>query len=393
MARSNPALMERVAKRTRAILDDVAPVLGPFPDLCICGAPRWEHAGANHSGKHVPPAGTSFNGCKRWAADKIEELAWQAVNADGVKLLTTFRKHDRHLTPRNPMQPGQLSVRPSDTGACKRQVWYRNFPPEGYVPAPVDERKATIGTALHKSLLDAWAWAYPWRLIEHEVTLPGLDRKGRIDSYDPLTGVLDDVKTAGDWKWETLGADGPTEDTWDQGFIYGLALFRAGHDVRFIRLRYVHREAGKEEPFVRPFTEAAGRAALRNLTALASILDQYRQAEDDGDHELAAALIPAREGTSHKSFPCSFCPARLHCWNVTEAERAGRSPESWTVLGPDPETEAIEATLADYDAARSAERDGQAGPRKRPRHCSTASSTGHTGRWSMASTPSEPRRT
>lgn len=359
MSRPNPALMERVAKRVKDILTDPQPVQGPFADPCVCGAPRWEHAGANRSGRHAPAVGLP-NGCQRWAEDKIESLAVQAVQADGKNLLPDFKRWDRSLNPGQPVIPGQLRVRPSDGDTCKRQVWYRNFPPEDYTPAPTDERAATIGNALHKSLLEAWAALYPWRLIEHAVTIPGLDRDGRVDSFDPLTGVLDDVKTAGSRKWDLIGDDGPTEGTWRQVFVYGLALSRAGHEVRLVRLRYINREKGIEESFERPYTEVAARAALRALTTLASDLDQYRQAMDDGDEALAETLIPLREGTKHDAFPCSYCPARFHCWNVERAIKVGRSPESYTVLGSDPLAEAVEATLTEYVEGREIESAGRA---------------------------------
>ena len=358
MSAPNAALMGRVRDRVTEIITDPKPVLGQWADPCVCGAPRWEHAGGNRSGRHAPTVGTP-NGCKRWAENKIEALAWRAVEADGRKMLPDFKRHDRAQNPGQPVTPGQLRVRPSDGDTCKRQVWYRNFPPEDYRPLPTDERAATIGTALHKSLLDAWAALYPWRLIEHEVTIPGLDRNGRLDSFDPLTGVLDDVKTAGTWKWDLIGDEGPTEGTWNQAAIYALALSRAGHTVRTIRLRYIHREKGYEEKFERTYTDMMGRTALRDLTALASVLDAYRQAVDDGDTELAEDLIPEREGRSHNAFPCSFCPARGHCWSIDRATALGRSPESFTILGPAPADDAVAATLAEYDAARKAETAGK----------------------------------
>lgn len=353
------ALMGRVRDRVTEILTATSPVIGPFADPCHCGAPRWEHAGRNRSGRHAPTNGTPPNGCKRWSEDRIEALAWRAANADGRKMLPDFKRWDRSINPGQPVTPGQLRVRPSDGDTCKRQVWYRNFPPEDYRPLPTDDRAATMGTLAHKGLLEAWAALYPWRLIEHEVTIPGLDRNGRLDSFDPLTGVLDDVKTAGTWKWDLIGDDGPTVGTWNQAAIYALALSRAGHKVRLIRLRYIHREKGYEEIFEQPYTDMMGRAALRDLTALASVLDSYRQAVDDGDTELAEELIPEREGRSHNAFPCSFCPARGHCWSIDRATALGRSPESFTILGPTPADDAIAATLAEYDVARKAETAGK----------------------------------
>ena len=349
-------IADKVHARVRAILDDPLPEHGPFPHYCQCGAPRWEHAGANFSGAHKPRNGAEPNGCGRWAEDRVHAAALAAIDADAETLLRVFARNERRHAPRAPYQPGQLSVRPSDSGECHRKVWYRNFTPEGLIEAPVDERAARAGGAFHKSLLDAVAEEYPWRLVEYPVMVPGLDREGRVDWYDPYTRTVGDGKTAGQAKWDRLGNDGPDETTWDQVYVYGLALSRAGWPVETVVLHYLARDSGREEPYHRPYTEERAREALSRLTGLASTLDAYRRAVEDGDVEDAEALIPARAGTGPEGFPCGWCKYRFHCWNVADADAANRHPTSYTVLGPDPEAEAVEHLLVEYADARDAKK-------------------------------------
>lgn len=355
---TKPAVLALIRARHDEILADEHPVLGPFPHMCVCGAPRWEHQGALNTGKHKPAVGDP-NGCKRWAEDKIEAAAWRAIEAFDRKLVRDYRHWESENSEREPLLEGQLRVRPSDTSTCKRQVWYRNFTPEGLVRDPVDQRAAAIGTMIHDAVTKSQTALYPWLLAEQRVKIPGLDREGRYDLFDPITGMLIDIKSAGRYKWDKIGDDGPDEDTWDQGFIYGLALSRAGFEVRVIRLWYVNRESGSEEFFDRPYDEAVAVAALSRLTSLIGVLEDYRDAVADGDDQYALTLIPEREGRRIESFPCSYCPFRSHCWDVKAATAHGRSPESWTMLGPSPEDKAIETVLVEYDDARRQESEGK----------------------------------
>ena len=42
---------------------------------------------------------------------------------------------------------------------------------------------------------------------------------------DPVTYQAGDVKTAGDWRWEKLGANGPDEETWGKVHFFLTFLF------------------------------------------------------------------------------------------------------------------------------------------------------------------------
>lgn len=180
---------------------------------------------------------------------------------------------------------------------------------------------------------------HPWRLYEQPVVLPGLDRPSHYDEYDPITGTLYDFKTAGDWQWAQVGEHGPSEQVWDQVQLYSLALTMADQVVREVRIIYFERKSGLDEEFSRPYDEAAARRALARLTAVATALD------------VGAQLPRDRSGPTTDPICRRFCPARIHCWNMTEAEQAGRSPESFTLIK---DRDDIEWALTEYDRHRSA---------------------------------------
>ncbi len=234
---------------------------------------------------------------------------------------------------------GSTGPRVSDYGGCGRAVWYRDSPPVGYEPAPVDNRRATLGNVIHAAAEAARSARYPWRRYEMKLPIPGLDKIGRVDEYDPVLGEVTDDKTAGDRKWEVY-SDGPPDSAWGQVLIYGLALEELGMPVRTVRIIAINRDSGAEEHFRREYDPAAARSALDELIALATLLD--------------LGEVPVREGTGPGSFPCSWCEARLHCWNVAAAEVAGRSPESYTILGAEPDDPTIEWAAANLHAATRA---------------------------------------
>ncbi|XTZ13942.1 hypothetical protein ACQSSU_20810 [Micromonospora echinospora] len=217
----------------------------------------------------------------------------------------------------------QWQVSPSDVGSCPRQVWYRESPPAGYEPLPEDTRKADAGTCMHAGLTEARAALYPWRQHKVRVTIPGLDRDGEADEYDPITATVEDWKTSGKATWDYIGVYGPREKAWKQAFIYAYALVCAGWPVTRVRIRYIHRETGAEETFTRPYDEGYALAALAELVNLVTMLD--------------AGLEPIRTGRGPDVDPlCDRCPARAHCWNMPAARIAGRTPQTYTVHGPNP---------------------------------------------------------
>lgn len=240
---------------------------------------------------------------------------------------------------------GKAGPRVSDLGNCRRAVWYREQPPEGYEPLPAQyRRQAALGSVLHAASQAARQVRYPWRRYELELSIPGLDRPGKVDEYDPVLGEVTDLKSAGRWRWDNF-ADGPSDRDWGQAGIYGLALDRLGLPVRTLRIVAVNRENGDEEPFRRPFDPAQAQQHLDRLVELATMLD--------------LGVVPPRDGDGPSSFPCASCPARAHCWQIDAAEAAGRSPESFTVLGAEPEDPTIAWAADRVVAARASLREAE----------------------------------
>jgi hypothetical protein len=345
-------LTARVQARV-AELRAANPVQGPFLDPCACGKPRHEHSGPTHAGRWqiIDADGAKVrSACTKWRPDVVEAKARAVAAADGRDILAVYREHQRneHRKTAQPKESGQISLGASDAGACKRSVWYRNFADtlEDYVPAFVDDKKSLMGTSIHESFLGATKALYPWRQIEMRLTVPGFDRDVRIDSYDPYTGVVEDLKTAGDAKWRML-VDGPTEGTWKQTRIYGFGLEEAGYLVTELRLVYVHREGDKApEVFTEPYDRAKALEAVSELATLGDLL--------------AAGVVPEREGDGPDSgYPCAYCPARNHCWNVDTAATVGRGPVSVTLLGLSPEDKEVEWALSQYRDGLAIENEGK----------------------------------
>lgn len=301
------------------------------PDDCLCGAARETHQGDDFAGPG--PAG-----CPAYRPDPARQLAWAAIRADGRHAMADVAEHNRGL--RAERAAGRWQVSPSDAGACPRQVWYRENPPEGYTPLPEDSRKADAGTAFHAGITEARAALYPWRMHRVRLTVPGLDRDAEGDEYDPITATLEDWKTAGDATWAYIGVNGPRDAAWKQAFVYAYALVVAGHVVRRVRIRYIHRESGEEETFTRPYDEAYALAALGELINLVTMLD--------------TGLEPPRGGRGPDVDPlCDRCPAREHCWNMPAARRAGRTPQTYTMHGANPQADDPEVLWSVAEAGRA----------------------------------------
>lgn len=237
---------------------------------------------------------------------------------------------------------GNKGPRVSDVGACRRSVWYRESPPEGFVPDPPRYlRQAALGTLIHEKAAEVRAARYPWRHYEFEVTIPGLDKKGRVDEYDPVIGEVVDLKSAGARKWDVVGDEGPADSAWAQALLYALTLEEMGLPVQSVRIAVVNRDNGQEEQFRRPYDPAAARRVLDDLVELATMLD--------------LGVVPPRDGTGPGTdWQCRACFALSHCWNVDAAAAAGRLPESYTLLGGSPTDETIVWAAERLMAARRA---------------------------------------
>lgn len=298
--------------------------IGPRMHPCSCGAPRHAHAGAKFQGANPD------SGCRRYRRDNADVLAERAMEADRTDLLDDIVAWHTTMYPRPVVEPGGYSVGPSDTGTCRRAIQYRERPPEGLTLNEVDESAATLGSIFHDVVRRARQHLYQWRKYEFEVTVPGLDRPGRMDEYDPITATGVDYKTLGEWGWDRLGEDGPREEHFEQLAVYCFALIAAGKEVDVMRIIYLRRATGESEYHDRPYDEDYARKALGNLTAIMLALDMGQELPRDG------------RGPSSDPICAKYCKYRDFCWNVPAAEAAGRSPESYTILGAHPAIEDIE---------------------------------------------------
>ncbi len=304
---------------------------GQIPKLCLCGGQAHEHV------DQLPA------GCGGFQLDPAWELASRAVDADTRLVMADVAEYSRRRRAARKAGSG-WNVGPSDAGKCRRAIQYREAPPDGYVPLPEDTRKADVGTTIHTGAAEARRELYPWRMYGLALAVPGLDKPCEIDEYDPITGTATDWKTSGESAWDIIGQQGPWPDNEEQLDIYGLALDLAGYPIRRLRLVYVRRENGEEESFDWLYDRAAAERSLARLVGVVTALD------------LGVDLPRDRPGPSSDRI-CQLCPARAHCWNLDAAAELGRSGESYTILGPDPDDPTIEwaaALVAEANAAVTA---------------------------------------
>ncbi|MBM0205785.1 hypothetical protein JNW90_24280 [Micromonospora sp. STR1s_5] len=294
--------------------------IGPRPLTCVCGAEYGRHLA------QLAGDGDGPGDCPGYVRDPADALAEQALDAADNSLVEDIARHQQSQHVSRRRLPGP---RASDVGACRRQVWYRETPPEGYEPRPMPPgRAAAIGTAIHKAGEEARRALYPWRMHEVEAPIPGLSSVPRIDEYDPVTGRVSDTKSCGNWMWDVYGDDGPPQSAWDQLDVNAYALDINGLPVKDVEIIGVKRENGDDESHVRPYDPERALLALDRLLELGTMLE--------------LGITPPRDGTGTQDFRCRFCPALEHCWNVEAAAAARRSPESWTLLGPEPDDASIE---------------------------------------------------
>ena len=242
---------------------------------------------------------------------------------------------------------GQFGVGPSDLSACQKAVEFRERPPEGYEPVPIDKAAAILGVIIHEGASDAREALYPWRQFRVPVNVPGLDRPGEADEVDALIGRVTDYKTAGTYKWDRVGQHGPPDGEWKQVLGYAFGLNDAGYTITEVELLYINRETGKWESHKRPYDEAEAVRAVSELHALMDALEAGdplpRQRGDD-------VLL----GPTVNTLCARFCPAVKACWGLDEVPE-GRTPEGWMLVRDDDDG-AISATLATYDEARAIEK-------------------------------------
>ncbi len=307
---------------------------GEVPDVadvpCVCKAPRLEHAGPTHAG------GTASTGCVRYREDQLLGMVARAHAARDHGFADTMRVYDRiSRTKATRKAPGEVSVRPSDVYGCRHQVQLRENPPEDLYRSETDKRAAWMGGIIHDELGRRRKLAYPWRMFEQPVRLPGSDREYRYDEYDPLTATLYEYKTAGDWRWEKVGEGLPG---WDkkwlaQGMVYARSLREQGWPVDRVVIVVLRRENGEDEEFGYDYDEAVA------VEALDWIADVALHIENDLE-------LPRDELGPETSIMCAkLCEFRDYCWSIPQAEATGHTPESLTFLLTSPEEAEIVAQL------------------------------------------------
>lgn len=289
-----------------AALLDAGPVDPELVPCVVCGEPPLVH-GDDH-GHELPP---------------VYALALAAAAADGRQVMDDIvAQLDTEHVP-----SGRKGPSASDAGKCRRFLWYRDRPPADYVPRVIDSRRAALGTILHKAAAEARAKRYPWRRYELTVAVPGLDRVCRVDEYDGVLGRVGDLKSAGQAKWQIVGADGPTDDQWRQVRINAYALDMAGYPVRELEIMQVNRDTGAEEHFREEYDPGKALAALDDLIEAATMVE--------------VGVVPPRDGLGPSDWRCQWCPALDHCWQTARAAELGRSPESLVALGEVPDDPSI----------------------------------------------------
>jgi hypothetical protein len=161
-----------------------------------------------------------------------------------------------------------------------------------------------------------------------------------------ITSGLVSHNTAGMRSWDRVGENGPYEEAWKQVDLYALGMEDEGHTVREVAIAYVNRDNGHDETYVREHDRARGEAVRQELLGVATALDLGMPLPRDG-------MGPETD------WRCRLCPARAHCWNLDAAQVAGRSGESFTILGAKPDDESIIWAADQYVGARELRLDAE----------------------------------
>lgn len=350
---------------TEHLVDDQGRVIqGPRLHPCVCGCGLHAHAGKQNTGK------CRVCRCARYRVNNAWELAYRAVDAMNTGVMRSVREYGKQERAKyladNPRLPGEWSLGPSDAGNCPRAIWYRNIPPFGLVTAWSDDREALMGELFHEAAVRRLQSLYPWQEFEQWIRVKGLDRRGRLDRWDGVSGIVEDFKTHGEYMANLIDDSGPPLDHWEQTALYALSKEEEGHTVRLLRITYIERKNGRERgPFERPYDREFAEHARQKLIELAGHLDlvaaeneALRESTNDPeawvDPDDLGVLPRSRKGPSTDEI-CRRCPFRRHCWNLDEAEGNGRSGESWTALGADPEVTAEETVWVLQNAREAAD--------------------------------------
>jgi hypothetical protein len=275
--------------------------------------------------------------------DEIVERALSGMRADFGDDRRAWRAATDPYVP-SPRAPGEFSVRPSDVDGCGRQVWYRNFRPE-LGTDPSFKGEADAGQMVEGLFVTVRQDRYPWRQYQREVRIPGVDSVGKIDEYDPVTGSVVEVKSAGRATWDYVQTHGPRPGHKGQAHLYGLALEAEGKPPARIDVIYVNRDNLRTVIFSYPWDDRARTVAAAAQDELLGLLTALEVSTLTGE-----PLERDRSGPSSDEI-CRRCPFRTACWNLDVAARHGRSGESVTILGVSPDDEKVAWAIGQVVAA------------------------------------------
>lgn len=213
-------------------------------------------------------------------------------------------------------------------GGCARQLAYREQGTPATDPLPPAMVAAGLaGTAVHEVVARART-AAGWPIVEHYVTVPGLDRRGVVDGY--RDGRADDLKSKSrDGLRAVVDRGKSYEGDAAQAEVYAYALETAGtlglypdqdggdpwtradpQPVDTVSVTYVSRD-NLLDSFTDTWTYDR-KVAQRHLMRLGALTDRVRAT--DPEQIERGGLDPTRR-------PCDGCPFRTRCWGLTDVLR------------------------------------------------------------------------
>lgn len=301
---------------------------------CLCGDAISAHKGKGHRGECLT-CGRAV--CARYREDVVDRLVRGAVAGATVPFtanLAKRRQEEYAARPKTEHGPGQWSVRASDLNGCRREIGYRNGLDPDAEAVPKSHGEALAGTIVEAAVVEVHSTAYPWREYQHEVVINGLHSPGRVDEYDPVIGMVCEIKSAGEWMWEQVITFGPQWYHLGQALLYAAAMEAAGEFVSFVRLHYVKRDTFEEETFDTPWDDDARSLVETYRARLIGILTEL-------DIAHATGVLPDRDRSGPTHPLCVRCDWLEACWSVPRAVELGRDPMSLTLLGEHPDSKRI----------------------------------------------------
>jgi hypothetical protein len=334
-SKPSPQNVTRAIRRLRALPPEVqrGEVAYEGAMLCVCSCVVSLHKGNGHRGKCE-----SCGRCQRYREDAVDRLVRQAlvgVTTPFASDLAERRQAEYDARPKAVKGPGEWSVRASDLDGCRREMGYRNGLDPDAVPVPKANGEALAGQDVEDSVVEVYQDKYPWREFQVEVQIKGLHSPGRVDAYDGVIGMVEEIKSAGEWMWEQVITFGARWYHRGQALLYASGLEAAGRFVSFVRVHYIKRgNYALEEIFDIPWDDEARAEVEEHRARLIGFLTSLDRAH-------ATGKLPPRDRSGPSHPLCQRCDWLETCWNVQRAKATGRDPMSLTMLGEHPDARRI----------------------------------------------------